>query len=182
MKSVLIDLLNEAQNGSRKAFDELFKSHKHIVEKVVKYKARTDKNETDIIVNEIFARVFNKLHTFSFDYEFEPWLTKVAINICNRYISERIKRNSYLILDDTLVEYVRTVDSAEAIYISNENIESFISYIKKFKERDYNILYLRYLEAYSYEDIVKELNVSLHIVKNIIHKNKENIENFVIKK
>ncbi len=182
MKYSLKDLIRKAKEGSRTAFEEIYRTNKHIVEKVVKYKARTNKSETDIVVNEVFARIFNKLHTFSFEYEFEPWLTKVAINICNRYISERIKRNSFLLLEDAKVEYIRTVDSVEANYISNENIEAFISFIKKYKERDYDILYLRYLECYSYEDIVKELNVPLHIVKNILHKNKKEIEHFYIKK
>ena len=177
----MTDLLIEAKKGSNEAFEKIIKLNRHTVEKIVRYKTRENKEEINIIVNDIFTRVHNKLHTFSIDREFEPWLVKVAINFCNRYISERIKRNIFLPLDEVMVEKIRTVNSVEAVYISKERIENFISFIKKFKERDYDILYLRYLEAYSYEDIVSELNVPLHIVKNVIYKNKDQIKNYVLK-
>lgn len=182
MDKISSDIIKDAIKGSRPAWNTLYAKEKSLVEKIVRYKLHVKGSELDNIVHDIFSRVHSKLNTFSENFSFEPWLTKVSINFCNRYFDKKTKNIDWhsVSIDDISIEKIRCVDNPEILFISNESISNFMKYLNSFSERDSNILYLRYVEAYSYEDISSETSIHISTVKNVIRKYKKDIENYSV--
>lgn len=174
------DTIKKAKEGSREAWNTLYEKEKSLIERTVVCKLRVKGSELDNILHDIFARVHNKLHTFKDDQPIEPWIIKIAINFCNRYYDKKTKNIDWqsISLEDLTVEKIRVVDSPEVLFISKESIEKFILFLSKYSERDFKILYMRYVEAYAYEDITKETTYNISTVKNVIRKYKKEIEEF----
>lgn len=177
------EVIEEAKRGSRTAWNELYEKEKNFVKKIVRYKIHPTAEEIDTIVNSIFSRVHEKLNTYSSTYSFEPWLFQVTVNFCKRYISNKLKRIDYraVPIDDICIETIRTVDNPELLFISKESIYKFIEFLQRYNERDFDILYLRFVEAYKYEDIVKETGVNISTIKNVIRRYKPEIESYFMK-
>jgi RNA polymerase sigma factor (sigma-70 family) len=183
MRKVSLDIVNRARSGSNTAWTELYESEKFLLEKIVRYRIHAQGDELHSVVNDIFSRVYEKLHTFSDGNSFEPWIAKLAINFCNRYLSNKTRNVSYnsIHIDELSIEKIRTVASPEVVFISNESISKFVDFITNFNERDFQILFLRYVEAYGYEDIVKETRIPLSTVKNVIRKYKNLVKEHYLK-
>lgn len=167
--------------GPRKSWKRLYQKYRPLVRKIVGYRLTLPTDELDDVCNEIMIRIYDKIDTYSTDYDFKTWVTTVAINYCNGYYRKRKKDILDRVEDLTKINVVhnRVVETPETIFIDNEDISRFVSYIGKFNEIDTDILYLRYMEGYKYEDISKKLGINVSKVKNVIRNKKDEIKKLV---
>ncbi|MEJ5277309.1 MAG: RNA polymerase sigma factor [Thermogemmata sp.] len=88
-----IDLILQAQNGDKKAFDKLYSQY---YQKLLRYisdlcRKANLANEDEDIVQETFLKVWQKLKTLKDPKAFESWLTKIAKNIVYRHTKKKIR-------------------------------------------------------------------------------------------
>jgi RNA polymerase sigma-70 factor (ECF subfamily) len=64
------------------------------------YRYIRDADEAQDLVQEIFLRLYRKLGRFDPRRPFEPWLWRVAANVCANYLDKRVPRPTELNADD----------------------------------------------------------------------------------
>jgi len=75
------DLVEQAREGSRAAFDALFTRHRHFVYSVC-YRILGTREDAVDATQSAFIRAYTALRTFRGDAAFRSWLYRIAINEC----------------------------------------------------------------------------------------------------
>ena len=127
-------------------------------------------NETDAedITIETFSKAFDKLNSYSFEFQFNTWLIAIAKNV---HIDLLRKKKSSLFIDitddedDIAYRVADTSPTAEDILITEQNLSRLLHYIKKLKPAYQAVIQMRYFQEMSYQEIANDLNEPLNNVK-----------------
>ena len=127
-------------------------------------------NETDAedIAIETFSKAFDKLNSYSFEFQFNTWLIAIAKNV---HIDLLRKKKSSLFIDitddedDIAYRVADTSPTAEDILITEQNLSRLLHYIKKLKPAYQAVIQMRYFQEMSYQEIANDLNEPLNNVK-----------------
>lgn len=154
--------------GFEDAFAILFERYR---ERAYAIAYRVSGNQADAldIVQESFALLFRKLHTFKGTSLFSTWMFRIVTNcaIDQRRRNSRSDRPTAAFLD--LTARADVADEAPgprdvaALHEVGDHVQAAISYLSP-KLRA--VLALRYLEEMSYDDLAATLEVSLGTVKS----------------
>jgi DNA-directed RNA polymerase sigma subunit (sigma70/sigma32) len=82
-------LAQRAAHGDGEAFEQLVKRFQRRVYGFA-YRYIRDADEAQDLVQEIFLRLYRKLGRFDARRPFEPWLWRVAANVCANYLDKRV--------------------------------------------------------------------------------------------
>ena len=88
-------LAARAAEGDREAFEQLVHRFQRRIYGFA-YRYIRDADEAQDLVQEIFLRLYRKLHSFDPRRPFEPWLWRVAANVCANYLDKRVPRPAAL--------------------------------------------------------------------------------------
>lgn len=84
-------LAQRAAHGDGEAFEQLVKRFQRRVYGFA-YRYIRDADEAQDLVQEIFLRLYRKLGRFDARRPFEPWLWRVAANVCANYLDKRVPK------------------------------------------------------------------------------------------
>ncbi len=74
-------LIQQAQNGSREAFDALVRRYDQEVLRLATHLLRRPEEARDVY-QEAFLKVYKNLHRFRFECSFYTWLYRIVTNVC----------------------------------------------------------------------------------------------------
>jgi len=163
----LNETITKAKNGNQIAFSQLLD---RFWNEVYGFQLARTKNENDAedISIQTFARAFDKIETYDSSFNFGTWLIAISKNIHVDLIRKR-KRN---ILDeretgkpDEINSVLDSSPTAEDILITEQNLASLLSDIKKLKPHYQEVLNLRYFNEMSYAEIANKLEEPVNNVK-----------------
>lgn len=163
-KKILV-FIDEAQEGSQKAFRFLFNHYWDTVYFYI-YKKTSDEDEAEDITVKTFAKAFNKISTFNPNYSFKSWLMVISKNIYIDHLRKNKKdtisinkdnREAYFVVDETL--------SPEDKIIEEQNLKVLLSCIKELKPHYQEIINLRFFREMAYREIATELNEPINTIK-----------------
>lgn len=86
------ELVNQAQAGSRSAFDELFQRHKTFIYNVCYRMLGSAEDAVDATQNA-FIQAYRSLSHFRGDASFRSWACRIAINTCNDLLRREQRRS-----------------------------------------------------------------------------------------
>ena len=175
-----ISLVKKAQKGNVKAFEKLvLKYEKKIYNLVLKIL----ENEQDAydVSQEVFIKVFDSLHTFSYSSKFSTWLYRIAVNKAIDQVRKKKKKNSIEVLDNSDTKNIdcielETYESPEKKVIRNEFKNQIVDLLNKLSEEQKMIIILRDIEQYSYKEISEILDCSIGTVKSRISRSRKNFK------
>jgi RNA polymerase sigma-70 factor, ECF subfamily len=84
-------LVQEAQAGSRSAFEELVRRYDRDVLRLALNLMKRTEDARDVY-QEAFLKVFRNLHRFRFECSFYTWLYRVVTNVCLDHLRRRQSR------------------------------------------------------------------------------------------
>ena len=163
----LKDTISKAKKGNQIAFSQLLD---HFWNDVYGFQLLRTKNENDAedISIQTFAKAFDKISSYDDSYEFGTWLITISKNLHVDLIRKR-KRN---ILDErergkseeinSILDETPTVEDS---LITEQNLASLLSDIKKLKPHYQKVINLRYFNEMSYAEIANALNEPVNNVK-----------------
>ncbi len=169
-----------ALTGNQQAYRTLFKRYwKRVLFTV--HRIIPDKEEARDVTMEAFTKVFFNLHRFRKEYTFSTWLYRVAVNHSLDYL--RRKR-----LPTTPLSAFFAEDTGEYGAWGNKQVarnqnpeEQFIGWQKRTVIEGHlralpaplgDVAHLRFVEAYSYEEIAGKLRVPMGTVKAHIYRSR----------
>lgn len=119
------------------------------------------KNEVDAedANQDIWIKIFEKLHTFNGNSAFSTWIYSITRNYCIDVIRKKKKDQIVISQDDGTYEVLD--DSETYDYVHNYRLKL----LNSLRKDDKKVLELKYLSGYSIKEISKMINKSESAVK-----------------
>jgi RNA polymerase sigma-70 factor (ECF subfamily) len=164
-----LQLVEEAKNGSDKAFARLMNRYKDSIYYLLLKMVNNPSDAEDLTI-EAFGKAFSNLDLYTSDFAFSTWLFKIATNNCIDFI--RKKQTSPPVVDQWLDDCIHPdvniqsdIPDPEEMMINQQKILELRSVVNQLKPRYKTLIELRYYKEYSYEEIASELKIPVGTVK-----------------
>jgi RNA polymerase sigma-70 factor (ECF subfamily) len=164
-------LVRAAQAGKRDAAAQLIERYYPRVKSFVTYLSASRGNAEDL-TQEVFARALTALPRFNGTYRFEPWLLRIARNLCideSRRSSNRAAPTDPIELP-ALERIAETEDNVWGRVSSGLATQLVHNALQTLPARQRTALVLREIEGMSYADIAQVLGGTERVVEGILRR------------
>jgi RNA polymerase sigma factor, sigma-70 family len=172
------ELLKRALKGDGDAFGDLIRKYENFVYNTV-YHAIGNRDDAFDVSQEVFIKAYRALKNFRGDCKFSTWLYKIAMNASKDYIRDKSKHRTVSLSDWTdddismkppeIIEEAVTANPEES-YERDEQRDAVRKAIANLSEDHRNVIVLRDIEGYSYEEIAEMLDIEVGTVKSRINR------------
>jgi RNA polymerase sigma-70 factor (ECF subfamily) len=173
------EVIESCKAGDPRAFAEMvLQSQKKVFN--IAYRMLGNSEEAKDLAQEVFVSVFNSIKDLREEIKFDSWLTQITLNHCrNRW--KYLKRRQYF-NSDSLDDPVEAEDGdvPRAIYDPSGNPETLYEKkmiqelvqrgLQKLKEDQRELLVLRDLQGFSYEEMCELLGLPEGTIKSKLHR------------
>ncbi len=156
----------QACDGCRLSFDELVNRYSEKVLKFIYTKTRSLECAEDI-VQDAFVRAWQNIEKYDPKYSFSTWLYTIAIRLTQNHFR---KKRPIAVEDEILDCRSQCTTTAIDHLIREEQKEILWQTAAKLKPDHYNLLWLKYVENQSIEEIAKTTGKSQVSVKVSLHR------------
>jgi RNA polymerase sigma-70 factor (ECF subfamily) len=173
------ETIENCKAGDEKAFAEVVLHYQKKVFNIT-YRMLGNFEEAKDLAQEVFISVFESIKDLKEEVKFEAWLTQITLNHCrNRW--KYLKRRQYF-NSESLDDPIETEDGSvpRAIYDPSDNPEVLLEKkmvqqliqrgLLKLKEDQRELLVLRDLQGYSYEEMGETLGLPEGTIKSRLHR------------
>ncbi len=161
------ELIAAVLEGSEAAFASLVERYQDRLFRLLGRYCR-DQVECEDLAQDVFLKVFRKLHTFQGDSQFFTWLYRIAVNAATDHLSKASSRRLRLVEDDASLDTGgdRDEQSPAAPLMTAELAAVTRSIVDSLPEKFRTILVLREFEGLSYTEIAAVLQIQLGTVES----------------
>jgi RNA polymerase sigma-70 factor (ECF subfamily) len=161
------DLITQILSGDRDSYAELVRRHH---QKTIGLCLSLLRNPTDAedAAQETFIKAYNALSSFNGESQFSTWLYQIAYNNCLDFLrrKKRQKTDSWESLLEEKGEQIRVLLNSPANSEHTLEQNDLINRVLSALSDDHrNILILREMNGFSYEEIASFLRISADAVK-----------------
>ncbi|MEO1526918.1 MAG: sigma-70 family RNA polymerase sigma factor [Planctomycetota bacterium] len=159
-------LIDRALSGDRTAFAELVRQNQdRLFASMMQVTGSPEESEE--VTQEAFIRAFIKLDTFQRNSQFFTWLYRIAFNSA---LTRRRKKRARVSLDqvreDNGLEVSSSFEAVDEPMLRDERVKLVRAAIATLTEEHRNILTLREMDDFSYEEIAEVLEISIGTVRS----------------
>jgi len=167
------ELIRKAKQGDQDAFEALILSCK---EKAYNIALRYMQNEEDALdaLQESFIKIFRHLSKFNEQSRFDTWVYRIVVNSCNDLLRKN-KKISYMDTvykneddEDIPFEIADKAPGPEGLLDQKEENETILNCLNKLSDEHREILVLRDIKGFAYDEIAEILDCSIGTVKSKI--------------
>lgn len=167
------ELIARFQEGDNYAFDLLVKRYKDPLLNFI-YRFVGEKNEAEDIVQETFLRLFKNKHYYKEIAKFSTWIYTIAGNLAKTELRKRKRRKLFSIShymstekDYDIPDEATSPESDTNSLITDKIIQRAIDKLSpKFKQ----VIILRDIQGFSYEEIAEIVRIPLGTVKSRVNR------------
>ena len=155
-------------------YTELVKKYENYIMNYILKISGVPREEAEDIAQEIFLKAYLNLNDFDQKRKFSTWLFSIAHNETISYWRKHRKRLESPDIEDSEIEFLLKEESDIAEKIDNQNLKKEIRNSLSqldFKYRE--VLQLRYLDEYSYEEISDIIKKPVNTVGTLISRAKK---------
>lgn len=161
------ELLAACRDGDRKAFESLYVQNQKRVFSVALSFFGGDEERAKDITQQVFLKIYGRVHEFRGQSEFTTWLYRITVNAC---LDESRKARPLLSLTDFLGVFgVKRAAQDEKVY-RREICDEVQQAVAKLKPKFRLPILLKYVEGLSYEEIAKVLDCSTGTVASRLNR------------
>jgi RNA polymerase sigma-70 factor, ECF subfamily len=163
-------LVREAQGGNQAAFEQLVRTYD---EGVLRLALRLTGSESDAqdIHQEVFLKVYKKLHGFRYECSFSTWIYRIVTNACFDYLRRnrtRSKSTPIEINDNESLNQLsddRPADNPERQLLDQELRAQILQALQRLTPRERMVFDLRHFQGLRLRSVSEILNASEASVK-----------------
>ncbi|MBO7199729.1 MAG: RNA polymerase sigma factor [Alistipes sp.] len=171
-------LVELASVGDQQAFEYLFTRYREALTRLFEQRLG-DKDTAADLLQETFIKVYLHLEDYSRNYTFGQWIYTIARNTLVDHLR---RRSNDLSIDERFRAPQATTPSPEESVIINQSRTHFYSAIDELSEEYRQIIEMRFLEEYSYEEIAEKLGRPINTVKTQIRRAKAAVCKLILEK
>ncbi|MDL2230734.1 sigma-70 family RNA polymerase sigma factor [Alistipes sp. OttesenSCG-928-L06] len=170
------ELVDLAQERDASAFEQLFTRYKKDLFQLCMQRTGNNQSDASDILQETFIKVFLNLHKYNPAYPFGQWLHAIARNTFIDYTRKR--KDNVLSIDcqtgsgQQINPPANTANPEEKMmqYQTGKELDRILD---KLTPRYKQMIAMRFMQEYSYEEIAEKLDMPLGTVKTQIHRARE---------
>ena len=151
-------LVTRSKSADVEAFGELVRRYQKPVFRIVLRMVKSP-DDADDITQDTFVRAYRGLKTFKEEFDFHPWLFRIAYNQAINFLNKR-KRQAAVDLDDVPERDIKTGPEPESPIQSasrQELLKRLESALERLPEEQRTVFLLRVREGLSYEEIAETM-------------------------
>lgn len=179
-------LIKRSQNGDREAFGELVSIYEQQVYSIA-FRFMGNHEDASELAQEAFVRAFRGIGRFRGEASFKTWIYHIVANVCRDEL-RKLKRQPTVSLNNPIVtdEGEITREQAdwtmvpERIYESKELQETVQELLNQMTPEYRQVLILRELQGFTYEEIASTLECSLGTVKSRINRARKALRDLIL--
>jgi len=160
------DLVAECRNGSREAFESLYRAHQKRVFSVALHFFGGRSEAAEDVTQQVFVKIFRKIGDFDGRAELTTWIYRMTVNAC---IDEQRKTRRFFSLDGLFGE-LRAKKNPDERIERREIADEVQKAIGELKEKFRLPILLKYSEDLSYEEIARVLDCSIGTVSSRLNR------------
>lgn len=177
------ELVECAKTGNSEAFEKIFRKYKGKIYSVA-FRYLHNPEEASDAVQETFIDAFKFLYAFRGKSSLSTWLVRICLNRCWHNRKKRQEQLSYEVPLDKEIDTGRSTVKIELADISpmpHEEVERrqelahLMKAIDSLKKKHREIIVLKDLEGYSYEECAGILSISEGTVMSRLHRARKNL-------
>ncbi len=166
-------LILRFQEGDVRCFEELVYRYKNQLYNYV-YRFVNNRNDAEDIVQETFLRVYKNKHYYKEIAKFSTWIYTIAGNLARTELRQKKRRNqlslSNMLKDDKEYEIPDKSPAPDKIVDNNITGDIVQNFINNLQPRFKEVIILRDIKGFSYEEICKMLDVPIGTVKSRVNR------------
>ncbi len=148
------DLIAQAKDGSRSAFEQIYRIHVGRVYGVC-LRILGDSSRAEDVTQQVFIRTWAKLESFRGDSSFGSWLHRVAVNVALNELKASVSmKNSDAFLSDLQAQSTYRESHSQEVQI---DLEAAIAALPPGAR---TVFVLHEIEGFNYRDIAAELGLA----------------------
>lgn len=168
------EIIQRIKDGENEHFDILIRKYRDRVFRYA-YSNLGDYDDALEAAQDIFVSVFKSLKNFRGESKFSTWLYSITSNYCKNFKRKKRRMNVISIFrnDDDMASELPIIDERENLekkFELDNTYEIATEELQKLPDDYRNILVLRDIEGYTYDEIAEILKISLSNVKVRIHR------------
>lgn len=170
MTQEIIDLVEQAKNGSERAFNKLYNKYKQTIWFTI-YDIVKNRDVADDLVSIVFTKAYLKKESYVDHISYEMWLKTIAVHSSIDYL-RRMKNeqlNNYIDDEDNTIQLSDVEKSPEDNLVIKERLKLTLGAIPTLKKKYRELLQAR-LDGMSYKDIAEKLAMNELTVKSELNK------------
>lgn len=170
-------IIADVLSGDKEAFTELVRRH-HTKTIGLCLSLLRNKTEAEDAAQDAFLKAYQALATFKEGAQFSTWLYQIAYHHCLDLLRKRTreKLDSWDALLEEKGEQIHQLMASPSTEGAAENTDLVNRVLKALPEDYRNILILREINGFSYEEISDLLRCSLDAVKGRLKRAREDLE------
>ncbi len=174
MKNLLDeDLVKMTLAGKQEAFAELVGRYEKQIFSLA-YRLCSDYDEANDLAQEAFIQIYRVLDRYDPEKKFFSWMYRVAHNACINALQRRPK-NTVAVEDvgEYLGEATDAFSQPETYYNNKELRTSIDQAIMDLPDNYRDIVYLRYIGEYSYQQIADKTDLPISTIETRLYRGKQ---------
>jgi len=178
-------MVQDVLSGKRTAFIKLIKEYEGLVLHIVTLLMGVGADREDIC-QDVFMKVYEKLHTFQFRSKLSTWIGNIAYNTSINFLQK--KRNillSNLVSPGSEISFLETIDTdrndPEQIMIKEEDVQQLNRAIDALTEFQKTVLLLFYKDELSLDEISSVIEIPVNTVKSHLFRAKSSLKQLMHK-
>jgi RNA polymerase sigma-70 factor (ECF subfamily) len=153
-------LIESIRAGDQKAFEHLINLNQRLVGHMIG-RLISDEQDRDEVSQDVFIKVYQKIHTFSFNSKLSTWIATIAYREAANYLRKNKKWSESTENGDIPDE------GSWDLSFEDQDYTSYIhSWIEKLPYAHRTVLTLYHLEGMSYPEIVKIMDLPEGTIKS----------------
>lgn len=171
----------KAAQGDKAAFERLLIKYEKYVCTTV-YSVIRNRDESFDVAQEVFLKLYHNIGTFKGESSFSSWLYRIAKNTAFDYLRKNKNHRKNVSLtfendkgEEAYIEVVDTSDksSPEKCILKKESSDILYEALDEINAQHKEIIELRYIGDYSYEEIAEILSLEPGTVKSRLFRARE---------
>lgn len=144
-----------------------------------------DEQDALDVLQESLIKVFRSLHQFKGDSKFDTWVYRIVINSCKDFLRKNQKRNQTDSIHKGYGENAWVLDlpdpgqTPEELLESKEMVQLILACLYRMDSEQKEVIVLRDIQGFSYEEISEILDCSLGTVKSRINRGRKKLQELI---
>lgn len=176
------ELIQAFKQGNEEVFEEIVRRYQKKVYNTT-YRMTGNPEDANDLAQEVFIRVYRNLERFQGKSSFSTWLFTIATNICRDEMRKRHRRVAVQSLSEPIHmedgdlerEIADESMTPEILSLNRELHDEIQAVIDELPAEQKEVIVLRELQEFSYEEIAEIAGVSLGTVKSRISRARMNM-------
>ncbi len=164
------ELILASKQGDRNAMTELINYYSPSVHNLI-FSIIRDTHAVQDLAQETFIRMLLNIKNYEFRAPFRAWLFRIAVNLCRDYLRKKKVRKiitPFQVDPETGEQQVFEDESADPVgaFEGDERMKLINKAIAKLPKSSREVLVMREIQQFSYEEIAEILNWKIGTVKS----------------